>query len=99
MVSLIRSSKKQRGDHSSTLSVVKSKPQHRQSAMNDSIWSGMTSLKQELGMPRSSYPRPLDINAGTNPEDIDLLRDEDILFEEEHFQDFKFNGDDNALKL
>jgi hypothetical protein len=59
----------------------------------------MTSLKNDLGVARSSYPKPLEVNAGTNPEDIDLLRDEDMLFEEEHFQDFKFNGDDNAIKL
>jgi len=99
MVSLIRSSKKRRDDYSSTQSAAKSKPHLRQSAMNDSIWSGMTSLKNDLGVARSSYPKPLEVNAGTNPEDIDLLRDEEMLFEEEHFQDFKFNGDDNALKL
>jgi hypothetical protein len=45
----------------------------------------MTSLKNDLGLARSSYPKPLEVNAGTNPEDIDLLRDEEMLFEEENF--------------
>jgi hypothetical protein len=102
MVSLIRSSKKLRDDPSSTLSAVKSKPQLRKSAMNDSIWSGITSLKNDLGVARSSYPKPVEVNlGGTNPEgDVDLLRDEEeIIFEEEHFTDLKFTGDDNALRL
>ena len=102
MVSLIRSSKKLRDDPSSTQSAAKSKPQFRISAMNDSIWSGMTSLKNDLGVARSSYPKPVEVNLGrSNPEgDVDLLRDEDeILFEVDHFKDFKFTGDDNALRL
>ena len=32
----------------SNLSVVKYKPQERQSMMNDSIWSGITSIKHDL---------------------------------------------------
>jgi hypothetical protein len=36
----------------SNLSVVKTKPVQRQSMMNDSVWSGMTSIKHDLAIPR-----------------------------------------------
>ena len=58
MMSMARGSnykKNTKDGFGSNLSIVKSKPQQRQSAMNDSIWSGLTSLKQELNQPRLSY--------------------------------------------
>ena len=106
----------------SNLSVVKFKPQERQSMMNDSIWSGMTSIKHDFGtQPKLSQPTisqtkpsmlslPKDKADEGNPEeekkqqvlkedDLNLLRDEEmLLYEEDYFPGFKNSNNVNNNK-
>ncbi len=66
--------------------------------MNDSIWSGMTSIKLDLvGTQRVNQPGLVSQPAIIDPEDL-LLRDEEFLFEQEHFKDFKNDDNDSRLK-